>query len=288
LRDLRAFLTVVRTASFTAAARELGYTQSAVSQQIASLEEETGRRLLDRRPVRPTPAGARLAEHATRILQRLDVARSELTGHADVGSELRLDVCPLAAPDLLADGLRVLRRSHPMLQIFVHSADVDEAVGAVAAGQAGAALVDGITAADSPLGLADAGLLASTALAEVPLVVVLPDGHPLHTQPALDLDALRDAPWIVAPSLSWPAIANAGVGGPVVYQGSDLATLLSLVRAGHGVALLPDGPWAAGEGFIRIPLRHPALVHRSEVVTLHNPAPVVEHLIEALRSRSRL
>ena len=288
MRDLRAFLTVVRTASFTAAARELGYTQSAVSQQIASLEAETGRRLLDRRPVRPTPAGARLAEHATRILLRLDVARSELTGHADVGSELRIDVCPLAAPDLLADGLRVLRRSHPTLRIFVHSAEVDEAVGAVAAGQAGAALVDGITAADSPLGLADAGLLASTALAEVPLVLVLPDGHPLRTQAALDLDTLRDAPWIVAPSLWWPDITNAGVGGPVVYHGSDLATLLSLVRAGHGVALLPDGPWAAGEGIIRIPLRHPALVHRSEVVTLHNPAPVVERLIEALRSRSRL
>ena len=226
----------MRTASFTAAARELGYTQSAVSQQIASLEEETGRRLLERRPVRPTPAGARLAEHATRILLRLDVARSELAGPADLDAELRLDVCPLAAPDLLADGLRVLRRSHPTLRISVHSAEVAEAVGAVAAGQAGAALVDGITAADSPLGLADAGLLASTALAEVPLVVVLPDGHPLRTQPALDLDTLRDAPWIVAPSLSWPAITDAGVGGPVVYQGRDLATLLSLVRAGHGVA----------------------------------------------------
>ncbi len=278
----------MRTASFTAAARELGYTQSAVSQQIASLEEETGRRLLERRPVRPTPAGARLAEHATRILLRVDVARSELAGPADPDTELRLYICPLAAPDLLADGLRILRRSHPTLRISVHSVEVAEAVGAVAAGQAAAALVDGITAADSPLGLADAGLLASTALAEVPLVVVLPDGHPLRTQPALDLDTLRDAPWIVAPSLSWPAITDAGVGGPVGYRGRDLATLLSLVRAGHGVALLPDGPWAAAEGIIRIPLRHPALVHRSEVVTLHHPAPVVEQLTEALRSRSRL
>ena len=229
-----------------------------------------------------------MAEHATRILLRLDVARSELAGHADLAAELRVDVCPLAAPDLLADGLRVLRRSHPTLRISVHAAEVAEAVGAVAAGQAGAALVDGITAADSPLGLADAGLLASTALAEVPLVVALPDHHPLRTHRALDLDTLRDAPWIVAPSLSWPAISDAGVGGPVVYQGRDLSTLLSLVRAGHGVAVLPDAPWAAGDGIIRIPLRHPALVHRSEVVTLRNPAPVVERLTEALRGRSRL
>jgi DNA-binding transcriptional LysR family regulator len=266
----------------------LGYTQSAVSQQIASLEEEAGCRLLDRRPVRPTPAGARLAEHATRILLRLDVARSELTVRSDLDTELRVDVCPLAAPDLLADGLRALRRSHPTVRISVRSAEVAEAVGAVAAGHADAALVDGITAADSPLGLADAGLLASTALAELPLVVVLPHGHPLRTQGALDLDTLRDAPWIVAPSLSWPAITDAGLGGPVVYQGSDLATLLSLVRAGHGVALLPDVPWATDDGIIRIPLRHPTLVHRSEVVTLRNPSPVVGHLIEALRSRSPL
>jgi DNA-binding transcriptional LysR family regulator len=188
----------------------------------------------------------------------------------------------------VAEGLRALRRSRPAVRISVRSAEVAAAVGAVAAGDAGAAVVDGITAADSPLGLADAGLLASTALAEVPLVVVLPDGHPLRTHRALDLDTLRDAPWIVAPSLSWPAISDAGVGGPVVYQGSDLATLLSLVRAGHGAALLPDGPWAAGVGIIRIPLRHPALVHRSEVITLRNPPPLVEHLTEALRSRSLL
>lgn len=281
-------MTVVRTASFTAAARELGYTQSAVSQQIASLEEETGRRLLDRRPVRPTPAGARLAEHATRILLRLDVARSELTGHPDLGGELRVDVCPLAAPDLLAVGLREFRRSHPTVRISVTSAEVADAVAAVAAGHAGAGLVDGIAAADSPLGLADAGLLASTALAEVPLVVVLADGHPLRTHPALDLDTLRDAPWVVAPSLSWPAITDAGVGGPVIYRGRDLATLLSLVRAGHGAALLPDGPWAAVEGIIRIPLRQPALVHRTEVVTLRSPALIVGHLVEALRSHSQL
>jgi DNA-binding transcriptional LysR family regulator len=288
LRDLRAFLSVVRTSSFTAAARELGYTQSAISQQIASLEHQTGCRLLERRPVRPTPAGARLAEHAARILLRLDVARSELNDHSDLRADLRVDVCPLAAPDLLADALRAIRRSHPAVRISVRSAEIAEAVGAVAAGHAGAALVDGITAADSPLALADAGLLASTALVEVPLVVVLPAGHPLQARNGLDLDTLRDAPWVVAPSLSWPAITDAGVGGPVTYRGRDLATLLSLVRAGHGAALLPDLPWAAGAGVIRIPLRQPPLVHRSEVVTLRSPAPVVAHLLGALRSRSRL
>src|SRR5438445_180474 len=63
-RFLRTFATVTRLASFSAAARELGYTQSAVSQHIAALEGELGAPLLSRRPVAPTEAGARLLEHA--------------------------------------------------------------------------------------------------------------------------------------------------------------------------------------------------------------------------------
>jgi DNA-binding transcriptional LysR family regulator len=279
---------VVRTASFTAAARELGYTQSAISQQIASLEDEVGCRLLDRRPVRPTAAGARLAEHAARILLRLDVARSELAGQGESSDLLRVEVCPLAAPDLLAEALRALRRAHPTMQISVRAAEVTQAVGAVAAGRTDVALVDGITAADSPLALADAGLLASAALVEVPLVVALPAGHPLQGRKGVDLDTMRDAPWVVAPSLWWPAVVETGVNGSVTYQGSDLATLLSLVRAGHGAALLPDVPWAGGDGIVRVPLVEPALVHRSEVVTLRNPAPLVQHLTELLRRGSEL
>lgn len=68
LRDLRSFLAVVRTGSFTAAAADLGYTQSAVSQHVAALEADLGTPLLHRRPVRPTAAGARLAEHAAGIV----------------------------------------------------------------------------------------------------------------------------------------------------------------------------------------------------------------------------
>jgi DNA-binding transcriptional LysR family regulator len=69
---------VVQARSFTVAATELGYTQSAISQQVAALEQELGRPLLHRRPVRPTPAGERLAEHAVRILLRVDVARTDV------------------------------------------------------------------------------------------------------------------------------------------------------------------------------------------------------------------
>ena len=74
-RFLRTFVTVVRLGSFSRAADELGYTQSAVSQHIGVLEADLGTALLTRRPVAPTEAGARLLEHADPILLRLDAAR---------------------------------------------------------------------------------------------------------------------------------------------------------------------------------------------------------------------
>src|ERR1700734_2656051 len=79
LQLLRTFVTVARRASFSAAAAELGYTQAAVSQQIAALEGDLRTRLLNRRPVTPTEAGARLLEHAGPILLRLDAARTDVT-----------------------------------------------------------------------------------------------------------------------------------------------------------------------------------------------------------------
>ena len=76
---LKTFVTVARLGSFSAAAAELGYTQAAVSQQIAALENDLKAQLLTRRPVAPTEPGARLLEHAEPILLRLDAARADVT-----------------------------------------------------------------------------------------------------------------------------------------------------------------------------------------------------------------
>lgn len=324
LRELETLLAVVRCGSFTEAARQLGYTQSAVSQQIASLERELGHPLLLRRPVRPTPAGARLAEHAGRILLRLDVARSELRRSGDGPRSAVVVACPLAVPALLAAALREERAADPGLACTVRSADRQAAVEAVAAGEADVALVDGVTAADEPLDLADAGLLSAVAIAEQPLVVALPAGHPLARRRQLDLAALADAPWIAAPWLmpaaggwasggqglgaGWAAgrqgtAAGSGheaaaltgaAGAPgapppgLTYEGTDVATLLALVAAGHGAALLPAPACAAVEGVVGVPIGG-RLVHRSEVVVLRNGLqPHHERLVAALRARSPL
>ena len=286
LRDLRALAAVVRTGSFTAAAAELGYTQSAVSQQVSALEQEVGQRLLERRPVRPTPAGARLAEHAARILLRVDVARSELAQLGPAHQELRIDACPLAGRGVLAGAMRQLRLGHPSLRLTVRTVDAPTAVADLAAGAADVALVDGITAPDNPLALTEAGLVAATALAEEPLVVLLPEDHPLAGRAGLDLAMLADAPWVVTPGMP-PGVGGSGPGR-VLYDGSDLVTLISLVAAGHGSALVPASTALLAPGVTAVPLRDPPLVHRTEVLTLRPPAAAAGPLVDALRSRARM
>jgi DNA-binding transcriptional LysR family regulator len=288
LRDLRALLAVVRSGSFTLAAAELGYTQSAVSQHVATLERELGQRLLLRRPVRPTPAGERLAEHAARILLRVDVARSELARLDQQPAELRIAVCPLAAPGLLASALRQLRVGHSSLRVTIRSVDAGTAVAEIASGRVDVALVDGITAPDNPLALADPGLLSSTALVEIPVVVAFPIGHPLQGRTSIDLDVLADAPWIIAPALAGREAHSLASQAAVVYEGNDVPTLLGLVAAGHGSALLPESSCARAEGIVAIPLRNPRLVHRTELLALRSPTPGQRRLINALRARASL
>src|SRR5580704_8954298 len=110
---LRTFVAVSRRGSFSAAARDLGYTQAAVSQQIATLEADLKVALLTRRPVRPTEAGDRLLEHAARA----DVARLA----AAPQERLRAGATPLAGATL-AGPLAALRQNRPRLEVSVRAA----------------------------------------------------------------------------------------------------------------------------------------------------------------------
>jgi DNA-binding transcriptional LysR family regulator len=294
LRDLRSFVAVARTGSFTAAADELGYSQSAVSQQVAGLEVELGHRLLERRPVCLTPAGDRLVEHATRILLRVDVARSELDHLDPSPPKAVIAICPLAAPLLLAAALRELRFAAPSLQVTVRSTDPASAAAEVASGAVDLALVDGVAGPSEPLNIADAGLFSSVVLTETELVVALAADHPLGNRTSIDLDVLADAPWIVAPGLA----AFAGARRPpmsapaqppsVVYEGGDLPTLLALVAAGLGASLLPASSCAGFDGIAAVPLGRPRLVHRTELLTLRGGASGLERLVDALRSKASI
>src|SRR4051794_36011170 len=116
---LRVLREVAQSGSFSAAARALGYTQSAVSRQVAALEAAAGRRLFDRSRtgVALTPAGARLLPRAVRILDELDAAQREAAGEEPAAGPVRLGAFASAAaglvPPPLAAPPRALRGPLP-------------------------------------------------------------------------------------------------------------------------------------------------------------------------------
>ncbi|MEU2435813.1 LysR family transcriptional regulator [Streptomyces rubradiris] len=268
---LRTYVTVARLASFSQAARELGYTQSAVSQHIAALEQDLGAPLLTRRPVVPTPAGERLLEHAEPLLLRLDAARADVVRIAAAPRHgLTLATTPTAlAPAVLA----ALPPAGVVLRVLPRA----EIPAAVATGAAELGLVDGLAAPSDPLRLPDVAPLTTHGITEEPVGVLLPAGHPLAGRTGLRLGDLRDARWLDAPDAALPlAQARAATAGgafrPALrYEGTDLRTLTALVAAGHGLALLPRSAATGAAGTVAVPLTAPRVVHRTEL--LHGGAP---------------
>jgi len=280
---LRTFVTVAECASFSSAADRLGYTQSAVSQHIAALEQDLGTTLLGRRPVVPTPAGERLLEHAGPILLRLDAARADVRRTVSTApGTLNLAASPLAATHL-ATALREVRRSHPGTEVSLTVCGRDDVTQGVAAGSFALGLVDGIAAPSDPLRLSDAVPLRTTAVAHEDLVVALPNDHPLAGRRGLSLENLAEAHWIDAPDVAAPlATLRAAIGSDALqpaltYAGTDLRTFLSLIGAGHGLAVLPES--AADVG---VPLTSPRLVHRIELLHGHLTEPAAAALAAVL------
>ncbi|MGV9263514.1 LysR family transcriptional regulator [Kitasatospora sp. NPDC003701] len=272
-QQLRTFVTVVRLGSFSEAARDLGYTQSAVSQQIAALEADLGTGLLLRRPVGPTEAGARLLEHAGPLLVRLDAARADVARLAGAPSaRLTVGATPLALGATLGRALADVRRAHPRVDLVVRTVAQQALPALVATGEVDLALIDGLAAPSDPLPLPDVGPLSTVAVDEQPPAVALPAGHPLAGRRGLALADLSAARWLEAPDLAptaarlRAATAVDGFRPAVRYLGTDVRGLLALVAAGHGLAVLPAAVAAGAPGVVAVPVREPRLVHRTELV----------------------
>lgn len=269
---LRTFVTVARLSSFSEAAHELGYTQSAVSQQISVLEGDLGAKLLTRRPVAPTTVGLRLLDHAEPLLLRLDAARADLARLSSVAADqLTIAMSPLAAPPGFAAA------AHAVGGLTVHVVGREAALTAVAMGTADIALVDGMAAPSDPLHLTDISPLTTRAMAEQPLAVALPKNHPLAGRSALRLPDLADARWIDAPDAAIPlnrlrvTATTDGFRPCLRYEGCDVTGLLAMVAAGLGLAVLP----ASAITTVAVPISVPRSVHRVELLhngTLDGPA----------------
>lgn len=279
---LRTYVTVARLASFSEAARELGYTQSAVSQHIAALEQDLGAPLLTRRPVTPTAAGERLLEHAAPLLLRLDAARADVVRMAAAPAPgLTLAATPTA---LGPAALAALPASGVTLRVLPR----DEIPAAVATGTADLGLLDGLAAPSDPLRLPDVAPLTTHGAGEEPVAVLLPAGHPLARRPGLRLADLADARWLDAPDAAPPLsqLRTATGGGafrPALrYDGSDVRTLTALTAAGHGLTLLPLRTATGAPGTVAVPVTAPRLVHRVELVYGGTPTGAAADLVASL------
>jgi DNA-binding transcriptional LysR family regulator len=282
---LRTFVAVLDHRSFSTAASALGYTQSAVSQHIAALEADLGARLVERRPVAPTAAGARLMEHAPALLLRLDAARADIARlHDTQPTRLTLAHTPAALGPAIAQGLARLHGAGHPLDLEVRVLGRTAVVEQLLTGGADVSLVDGATAPSDPLPLPDLGPTTTLAAAEETLAVVFPRSHPLAGRGSVRLTDLTQAQWIDAPDTAIPldrlrAVCRAdGFRPRIRHRGTDLHGLAVLAAAGHGLAALPLPLAAALPGLAAVPIGEPRLVHRTELIHPANPSAAARQL----------
>jgi DNA-binding transcriptional LysR family regulator len=268
---LRTFVAVARLGSFSGAAVELGYTQAAISQQIAALESDLKVPLLNRRPVSPTEAGARLLEHAEALLLRLDAARADVTRMTlPPAATLVVGATPLAACSPgLALALAELRRRRPRVDVAVRVGPRKHVLTSVARGEFDVGLADGLTAPGDPL--PEFPPLTAVGISQAGVAIVLPRDHPLAGRAGLRLSDLADARWMEASDVTSPLseirrLAGAdGFRSAFRYDGSDVMSLTRLAAAGHGLTLLPETALPV-TGITAVRVASPRVVHRVELV----------------------
>jgi DNA-binding transcriptional LysR family regulator len=241
---LRVLVEVAKRGSFSGAAESLSYTQSAVSQQVASLEAEAGMTLLERHPrgVRLTAAGEVLCEHAEGVLARLEAAEAELAAIAGLrAGRLRMASFPTAGATLMPLAIATFRSAHPDVELTLVEGEPQEIAPRLRAGELDLALLFEF---DEPLAGMDG--LSQVELLEDPMYLALPAEHELATKTGLRLRDLRGEAWVQT-SLESPCAKHvvrschvAGFEPNVAFESDDYQTVQGLVAAGVGVALIPE------------------------------------------------
>jgi DNA-binding transcriptional LysR family regulator len=241
---LRVLREVAYRGSLSGAAEALSYSQSAVSQQIATLESEAGMTLLERHPrgVSLTAAGQTLVGHADGILARLEAAESALSLIAGLRSgRLRMASFPTAGATLMPLAIATFRSAYPEVELTLAEGEPEEIVPRLAAGELDLALLFEF-AGETPLreGMTRVELL------EDPLYLALPSDHRLAGRARLRLQDLQGEAWVQT-SRSSPCARHvvrschaAGFEPNVSFESDDYQTVQGLVAAGVGVALIPE------------------------------------------------
>ncbi len=288
---LNVFREVVAQGSFSDAADALSYSQSAVSQAIATLEGEVGAPLIERTRggVRPTAAGAALAGHVSGILARMEAAEAEIAAiAAGRGGRLRTASFPTAGATLMPQAIAAFRASHPGVEITLAEGEPEEIAPRLRAGEFDFVLLFEFEGVGERLG---AGMRRFDLLDD-PLHLALPGDHPLAGREKLRLEDLGRESWVQTSAAS-PCARHvvrschaAGLEPSVSFESDDYQTVQGLVAAGVGVALIPQLALSTLRADIRIRALHPhspvrkvfAATRRGAAVT-----PAVATMLDVLR-----
>jgi DNA-binding transcriptional LysR family regulator len=243
IRQLEAFVAVAETLHFGRAAERLHLSQSALSRQITQLEQELGVVLLrrSRHGVELHPAGhayLRGLREPLRLLERAsDLARRTERGEA---GELRIGHVDSSAYELLPAALRRFREARPAVSLTVEEAS-------------SGVILNGLIARRLDVGLVRPPIhphvLQHQLVVEEPFVLALQQDHPLADHQTVELRALAGEDLVIPPRREVPELhdrivqlcVGAGFTPNLAYEATPLASVLPVVAAGLGVALVPDG-----------------------------------------------
>jgi DNA-binding transcriptional LysR family regulator len=242
LRHLRYFITVAEELHFGRAAEKLHISQPPLSMQIRSLEEELGVTLLRRtqRHVELTQSGHAFLQEVRQILARLEqaVLTTRRASRGEIG-ELMVGFISVADYNVLPAVLREFRQRFPQVNLTLRESTTDAQIRDLLGSRIDVGFV--LPPIDEPA-------LESVCIVREPLVVALPDRHPLADRPGkLALGKLRDAPFILFPRPMAPGLYDdvvsfcraAGFSPRVEQEAVQMQTIVSLVSAQLGVALIP-------------------------------------------------
>lgn len=242
VRHLEALAAVAEEGTFRGAADLLGYSQAAISQQIAALESVVGTPVFDRpggpRPVRLTPVGRALLRHARDILDRLDVALDEATQTAaGTGGRLSIGTFQSVSVELLPQIVGRMRTEIPDLQMRAIEEDENEA------------LLLGVQQGDLDLAFV-AGPVSSPDLNVIelgidPLLVVVPRGVGFDDASSASLRDIMDFGLIgehhgSSQSYVEEGIRSHGVAPRYVFRTNDNGAMQAMVRNKLGAAIMPQ------------------------------------------------
>jgi DNA-binding transcriptional LysR family regulator len=245
VKRLRILREVANQGSFSAAGESLYLSQSAVSQQIATLEREVGMQLLDRTREGPklTDAGRVLVGHAEVAIARLEEAERELAAIAGLeGGELRMASFPTASATILTEAVSIFHHRHPAVRLSVTDAEPEQSLPRLRAGELDLAMSFDYPSVPKE---EDRDLERTLVLSES-MYLALPKNHRLADQQVVALAEFSDAEWLCGsvPSTCGEVVVaacrNAGFEPRVGFQSDDYNVMQGFISAGLGVTLLPD------------------------------------------------